>query len=281
MVCPERSSQNRYTYFLLVTAFLILVHSTFPVLSAAAQDTIRIGGTGGMLSAIEALAVVFRNTHPSAAITIMPSMGSTGGIKAVLDGALDIGISSRPLNDKEQGANAREYARTPFVFATASINPVSGFTVQELADIYAGKTQTWPDNRPIRLVLRPSTEFDTALLKGISPDIDRAVTDALGRQGMIVAITDQDSADAIEKVPGALGTTTLGQIISEKRRLKTLSLNGVRPGPTVADAVYPYFKTYFLVTKPDPRPAVRQFIDFIYSSQGRDILTRSGYRISR
>ena len=72
-------------------------------------------------------------------------------------------------------------------------------------------------------MLRPSTEFDTMLLKSLSPDIDRAVTDALGRQGMIVAITDQDSAAAIEKIPDALGTTTLGQIISEKRRLKVLS----------------------------------------------------------
>lgn len=208
----------------------------------------------------------------------MPSLGSTGGIKAVIDGTLDMGISSRTLNDREQGAQAREFARTPFVFAVAINNPVSNITIGELADIYGDRTRTWPDNRPIRIVLRPSTEFDTSLLKSLSQDMDRAVTDALGRQGMIVAITDQDSAAAIEKIPGALGTTTLGQIISEKRRLKILSLNGVKPGPSVSAAIYPYFKTYYLVTKTDPRPIVRQFIDFLQSPQGRDILTRSGYR---
>ena len=208
----------------------------------------------------------------------MPSLGSTGGIKAVLDSALDIGVSSRSLNDREKAAKAREFARTPFVFATAINNPVSDVTIRELADIYSGKTRTWPDSRPIRLVLRPSTEYDTLLLKSLSPDIDRALTETLGRQGMIVAITDQDSVTAIEKVPGALGTTTLGQIISEKRRLKVLSLNGVTPGLTVSAAVYPYVKTYFLVTKPDPRPVVRQFIEFVFSPQAREILARSGYR---
>jgi len=266
---------------LVAVAVCLLVHALLCPLDAAAQDEIRIGGTGGMISAMGKIAEAFRNAHPSVAVKVMPSLGSTGGIKAVINGALDIGISSRPLNDREQGAQAREFARTPFVFATAVNNPVAAVTIRELADIYGGKTPTWPDGRPIRLVLRPSTEFDTLLLKSLSPDIDRAVTDALGRQGMIVAITDQDCATALEKVPGAFGTTTLGQIISEKRRIKTLSLNGVMPGPTVSTSVYPYFKTYFLITKPDPRPIVRQFIEFAFSPQTRDILTRSGYRMAR
>ena len=263
----------------MAAACLILVQSMFPVDTPAAQELVRVGGTGGMLSVLETLGKAFRNTRPDAVITVMPSLGSTGGIKAVLDGVLDIGVSSRVLNAGEQGADAREFVHTPFVFATAMSNPVSNVTIQELVDIYSGKKSTWPDNEPIRLVLRPSTEFDTMLLKRLSPDIDRAVTDALGRQGMIVAITDQDSATSIEKVPHALGTTTLGQIISEKRKLKALSLNGVKPGLSVSDAAYPYFKTFYLVTKRDLRPVARQFIDFLYSSRGRDILTRSGYRL--
>jgi phosphate transport system substrate-binding protein len=264
---------------LLFTA--MIVAGPLPV--PAYADTIRLGGTGGALGAMKLLAEEFKKSRPGDTVIVLPSMGSGGGIKALLSGALDIGLSSRPLTDAEQGRGlvCREYARTPLVIAVAKKSGVSGLTIQQVADIYAGKTRTWPDGTPVRLVMRPAAEFDTTLLKSMSADMNRAVQDALSRKGMIVAVTDQDSADAIEKIPGALGTTTLAQIISEKRALKKLSFNGVDPGPkTIADGTYPYFKTFYLITGPDPSPLARQFIKFILSARGREILTGSGHWIA-
>ena len=254
-----------------------------PLPVPAHADTIRLGGTGGALGAMKLLAEEFKKSRPGDTVIILPSMGSGGGIKALLSGALDIGLSSRPLTDAEQGRGAvgREYARTPLVIAVAKKNGASGLTLQQVAEIYAGKTRTWPDGTPVRLVMRPAAEFDTMMLKSMSPDMDRAVAHALSRKGMITAVTDQDSADAIEKIPGALGTTTLAQIISEKRALKKLSLNGVDPAPkTIADGTYPFFKTFYLITWPDPTPLTRQFITFILSARGREILTGSGHWIT-
>ncbi len=257
--------------------FMVFVRSGSP---APAHEIIRIGGTGGALAAINLLAMEFRRAHPDTAVKILPSMGSNGGIKAVLAGDLDIGLSARPLTETEQGAVAHEYARTPFVFAAKKNNRTAGFTLRELVALYSGATQVWPDNRPVRLVLRPAAEYDTFLLKSISPEMDRAVTDAQNRQGMIMAVTDHDAADAIEQVPGALGTTTLAQISAEKRMLKALSLNGVKPGlNTLADGTYPYVKTYYLISKRELRREVREFIEFLHSAQGRALLTRSGYQI--
>jgi phosphate transport system substrate-binding protein len=264
---------------LLFTA--MIVAGPLPV--PAHADTIRLGGTGGALGAMKLLAKEFKKARSGDTVIVLPSMGSGGGIKALLSGALDIGLSSRPLTDAEQGRGlvCREYARTPLVIAVAKKSGVSGLTIQQVADIYAGKTRTWPDGTPVRLVMRPAAEFDTTLLKSMSAYMNRAVQDALSRKGMIVAVTDQDSADAIEKIPGALGTTTLAQIISEKRALKKLSFNGVDPGPkTIADGTYPYFKTFYLITGPDPSPLARQFIKFILSARGREILTGSGHWIA-
>lgn len=260
---------------------VMMVAGPLPV--PAHADTIRLGGTGGALGAMKLLAKEFKKARPGDTVIVLPSMGSGGGIKAVLSGALDMGLSSRPLTDAEQGHGlvGREYARTPLVIAVAKKSGVSGLTIQQVADIYAGKTRTWPDGTPVRLVMRPAAEFDTTLLKSMSADMNRAVQDALSRKGMIEAVTDQDSADAIEKIPGALGTTTLAQIISEKRALKKLSLSGVDPGPkTIADGTYPYFKTFYLITGPNPSPLARQFITFILSARGREILTGSGHWVA-
>lgn len=110
--------------------------------------------------------------------------------------------------------------------------------------------------------------------------MDQAVTTALARKGMILAVTDQDSADAIAAVPGALGTITLAQLVSENRKFRPLSLNGVVPGlATVRSGSYPYTKTFHLVTKSEPVGRVREFVDFVFSAQGSDILSRSGCEV--
>lgn len=256
--------------------FLLLLPPAAPL---HAQEVIRIGGTGGALEAMKGLAAEFSRIHAGIAVRIVPSMGSTGGIKAVLAGDIDIGLSSRRLQKSEDGAIARSYGRTPLGLATMKKHTPPGFTVQELADIYAGRNGKWPDGSSLRVVLRPAAEFDSMLLKGMSEEMDRAVTGALQRKGMILAVTDQDSADAIERVPGALGTVTLAQIVSEKRPFRILALNGVKPDlHTLVSGSYPYFKTYYVITKQTSSPAVRGFVDFIFSRQGREILTRYGYQ---
>jgi len=126
--------------------------------------------------------------------------------------------------------------------------------------------------------LRRSSEYDATFLKSVSEEMNEAVRHALSRKGMIVAVTDQENAAAIEKIPGAFGTITLGQIQSEKRQIKPLVLDGVMPGgedPSLGR--YPYFKTYYLVVRKSPDAAVRKFIDFVYSDRGRNILAQSGY----
>ena len=98
------------------------------------------------------------------------------------------------------------------------------------------------------------------------------------RPGMHIAINDQDNADSLERIPGAIGVTTLVQIISEQRQLKALSLNGVEPSPaTLASGSYPMYRTLFLVTGPRALPAAQKFVAFVQSPAGREVLSRTGH----
>jgi len=153
--------------------------------------------------------------------------------------------------------------------------------LEGVAEIYGGK-RDWVDGKRIRLVLRSPGDTDIPVLRRMSPAMNTAVDIALRREGMIVATTDDDAADAIESVPGAFGGTTLSLVLSEKRPLRVLALDGIVPSlRTMADRSYPYSKTFFMVTKNDPPAAVRRFIDFVRSPAGSAILSKNGQAAMR
>lgn len=252
-------------------------------LSAAAAvqaQEIKLGGTGASLGTMQLLAQAYAKTRPDAKIVVLPSMGSGGGIKAVLAGAIQIGVSSRPLSEAESkaGATAVEYGRTPFVFTTAASNKVDGITTQDLVDFYAGKVDAWPDGSKLRLVLRPIGDSDSETIKAMSPAMLEAKSAAEQRKGMVFTVTDQETASAIERTSGALGPATLALLISEKRPLKALALDGVVPSAqTLANGSYPLSKQLFIVAGPKTPPEAQAFIAYVQSSAGREILKQTGH----
>ncbi|WP_413437411.1 substrate-binding domain-containing protein [Sulfuriferula sp. GW1] len=263
----------------LFLAGLIFASAASAGLTEPVDNKLRIGGTGCAIATMQTLGKAFTKIHPEATVVITPSLGSSGGIKAMLAGSIDLAISSRDLKPAEraQGVLASEYARTPFVFAVSPRNSVAAITTNELVRIYSGDSTLWPDGKKLRLVLRPPEESDTDIVKSMSPEMNRAMQIALAREGMIRAITDQDSADKLEKILGAIGTSTLAQIISEQRALKPLILNGVTPSlDTLAEGKYPYFKTLLMVSSPKPSPLTQAFIAFVRSAVGRQILAKNG-----
>ncbi len=251
--------------------------------AVAAEDVLKIGGTGSALGTVKLLAEAYEKSHPGIRVQIFPSLSSTGGIKAVLEGAVDIGLSGRLLTAEERGKGAiqREYAKTPFGFVTHGKNSVSGLSTKELVEIYEGKRQIWSDGTRIRLVLRPRTDSDTDIIKRISPEMDQAVEAALSRQGMLMGVTNQESNDLVEKTPASLGTSTLAEILSEKRSLKMLSFNGVQPSvKALADGTYPLVKHLYVITTSRTSASAKQFISFVDSPAGRKILSKNGNLVS-
>lgn len=243
-----------------------------------AADTIKVGGTGSGLGVARILGDAYQTIHPDIRIVVVPALGSSGGIKAVEAGALDIAFSGRPLKPAERAQRLyeQEIARTPLVLV--SMQPHPGFTRGEIAQIYSGRLRTWPDGTPLRPILRPDSDTESAILRLMSPEIDRALTVAYARPGVHTAITDQDSADAVEHVPGAVGTSSLALIVSEQRKMKALRIDGVMPSVVaLARGRYPYFKPLYLVTPHSSLESVKDFVAFIRSPHGLRILSDTGF----
>ena len=245
----------------------------------AAAEEFKIGGAGTALATMRQLANAFVAQNPDIHITTLPSLGSGGGIKAVLAGAIGLALSARPLEESERKAGAveTEFARTPYVFAVPANSRVTTITSAEIAAIYAGKMITWADGSPVRVVLRVASDSDTAFVKSISADIQRAHLEAEARPGVHIAVSDQDAAADLERIPGAIGVTTLAQIVSEQRALRAVKIDGREP--TIKNAAagsYPYHKRLFLVTGPQRAPAVERFVAFTRSAAGQKIIASNG-----
>lgn len=250
--------------------------------TAAAAAEIKIGGTGNALGAMRLLGSAFAKQNPDTPVFVLPSLGTSGAIKAVPKGAIDIGVSSRPLSDDEAkiGAVAVEYARSPLVFAVSVRSKATSLTLDQVADIYNGKLVNWPDGTQIRPILRQAGDDNTRQIRQISAALDKALSVAEQRPGMPFATNDQETAEKVESIPGALGVTTLCLIKSEDRTLRALALDGVEP--TAANAAagkYPHVKRLYYITKSEPSAEVKRFIAFMNSPAGREILTRTGHWI--
>jgi phosphate transport system substrate-binding protein len=99
--------------------------------------------------------------------------------------------------------------------------------------------------------------------------MDQAVQKAQAREGMIVAVNDQDNGNALERIDGALGWITLTQLIAEGREVTPLPVNNIAPDRGNFDSgAWPLSKAFAVVYKTPPTPLVKSFLEFLTSAPG-------------
>lgn len=267
----------------LVGGFCLLFISLFLAQPGVAAERVRINGSGSGLAMMKPLIAAYTKTHPGVEFEMDKPLGSSGALKALQAGMLDIVLTSRPLKPEEAatGAILHEYGQTPLAIVSNQDVSSKDLTSQALVNFYAGKTLNWPNGRQVRLVLRPREDADTKILRQLSPEMDGAMTSAQARPGMLVAVTDPEAAASIAKTTGALGAAGLTGVIVEQLPLQVMRFNGVEPTPeTLATGAYPFAKPLDLVTMPSlPEPA-KKFLTFVYSRGGRELAHSVGVQIT-
>lgn len=260
--------------------FLLLAAVSVSQPAAAQKATIRIGGTGSSIGIMQLLGDAYSRNNPGIQFAVIPGLGTTGSLAALAAGKLDIAFVPRPLKAEEsaRGFAATGFARTPFVIAVKQDHPASAITLGELTRYYAVPNSTWPDGARVRVVMRPADDSDTGRLRAISPAIAAAADQALQRPGMIIAPTDQEAADILQRTPGAFGTLTLGLILAERRPLKALAIDGRKPSLAALDSGdYPYAKTLYAITSTGTGAAAKKLLAFAHSDAGAAILRQNGF----
>lgn len=249
--------------------------------SPTISETLVIGGSGADLATFKLLAKAYKQDNKQAHLKVLPSIGSSGGIKAVQNNKIDLCLTSRAPKDKERSADLifSHYAKTPFVFAVNPSIDIDNLTSQDVLDIYSGKMQHWPNNLQVKPILRPSNDSDIQLLINNLPGFDQAISMAYKRRGLPVATTDQDVIELINNLKGTIGGSTMSIITTEKKQIKALKLNGVSPSPeNIKNKTYTLYKDLYIChNKANSSKFLDQFIEFISSEKGKKILNETGH----
>lgn len=260
----------------LFTAILFSAAAASP--AHAAAQPIRIGGTGSGLGVMTALADAFFASRPGVTVTVLPSLGSSGGVRALVDGAIDIAVTSRPLKASEAENHLTElhFSRSPFVLVTSHPNPGS-MEADAVPDIFAGGAAHWPDGTPIRIILRPESDTNTQILARYFEGMDQAVAMARTRSDVPTAPTDQDNIQLAEQLPGSLTAASLAQIVVEQANLRVVPVAGIDPTlENLESGAYPLHIDLYLIARAGADGAVADFVTFVQSEDGRRILRGVG-----
>ena len=255
----------------------LLIPTCLGVASPVSAEAVRVGGTGAAIAMLPQLFAAF-DGGDAIKLDVIPSLGSTGGLRALSDGVLDLAVSGRDLTAEERakGLTVVASVRTPYVLVTSRPGE-NGLKSSAVAAMFGSPQATWPDKMPVRIVLRPRSDSDSAVLAAAFPGMAAALEEARKRPDVPIAATDQDNAETAERLPGSLAGATFTQIKTEKRNLRFVAIDGVAPSlEGFESGAYPYTKTLYFVAPAKPRPAVERFIVFLGSVAGQAALRAAG-----
>jgi len=211
---------------------------------------------------------------------ILPgSIGTSGAIKAVLDGAIELGLASRPLNAGEisQGLKELPYARIGIVIAVNQNVPEDNISHQDLVDIFSGVKSTWQNGAMIVVESREEGDSSNRVLAQEIPGFGEALTNAFKNKRWQINYSDTDEVQAIIDTSYAIGLSDTGALAVTKPMLKPLKIDGIAPTiANVENGRYRYYKVLTFIYKEPLEKESRQFIEFVFSDPGQKIIRENG-----
>lgn len=262
---------------LLVLSLLMLDCSNPP---RSTKPIVRIKGSDTMLPLTKLWAEEFMRQRPGVSV-YTEGGGTEDGFRALTQGKIDISTASRPMRPEEARGLAERQSSLGYSFLVAkdalSIfvhpeNPIRELSLAQLRDIFAGRIVNWKEVRgrdqPIMVFIRPPNSgtylyFQEHVLEG------QAYTSSAQ-----TLPTNQAVVNAIAVHSNAIG---YGGFAFEQSVVHC-QVEGVRPSEeNVRRDVYPIIRYLHLYTRDTPRGYSKQFIDWVLSPTGQQVVRKAGY----
>lgn len=242
---------------------------------------INIEGSDTMVNLGQAWAEVFQTDNSGVMISIKGG-GSGTGIAALINGTVDLALSSREMKDEEiADANDRsidpeeiEVAKDGIAVVVHSDNPVSDLTMDDLGRIYRGEVTNWSelggDDAPIVLLSRDSSSGTYEYFK-------EAVVGKESEYAKQAKLLPSTQA-IIEETKGnrnAIGYVGIGYVVPE---VKVVAIDGIEASIDAArDGSYALSRGLYFYGNGAPAGVVKAFVDWVLSPEGQKVVEEQGF----
>jgi phosphate transport system substrate-binding protein len=249
----------------------------------AAGETIVIRGSNTFGEELAPLLIdAYRRAHPTTEIQL-ESKGSASGIAALLSSECDIASASRYANEDEQRlARSRGLTLKSTLLGFYGVavivhagNPVDRLSDTQVRDVFTGAVTTWKSvggaDAPIHLYIRDPISGTYLGFQELAMERKPYAPSAKTLTSYAAII------DTVARDPGGIGYVSMA--LAGHNEIKTLRINKVPPSRlTVNEGDYPYTRGLrFYTIKGRESPAVQDFIRFVLSGAGQDVLTKAGF----
>lgn len=241
--------------------------------NSTSKKTVTTDGSTSMEKVIGALGEAFESEE-GITVTYNPT-GSSSGIKAVLEGTCDIGLSSRDLKDEEiaQGLKGTVLAYDGIAIIVNNANSVSDMDLETIAKIFKGEITNWKElgGKDAEIVLI-GREAGSGTRDGFE-----SVTDTEDACKYRQELTS--TGDVITTVSNNEDAIGYASVASVEDTVKTLTVSGIAPTEeTIKNGTYVVQRPFVLVTKEGTQlsESASAFFDYITSEKAVDIIASAG-----
>ncbi|BAL80725.1 PstS family phosphate ABC transporter substrate-binding protein [Caldisericum exile] len=249
--------------------------------SQTQEVKITMNGSTTVFPIAQKAAEIYMDKHPNVKISV-EGTGSGNGIAALIDGTTDIANSSREIKTEEiEKAKAKGVSpyEIPIALDALSIvvnpaNPITNLTRDQVIDIFTGKITNWKDlgwkDAPIVVVSRDTSSGTYGAFMELALPKDAKITDKA-----IYQSSNQTVKNTVATTEGAIGYIGLGYVDSS---VKPVAYEGVMPSKENAiNKTYKLSRHLYMYTNGQPQGEVKNFIDFVLSPEGQDIVESVGF----
>jgi len=260
--------------------FLIIFSLILLVCCSTGKEKIKIAGSTTVLPIVQAAAEEYMNTHPEIDISVRGG-GSSIGILSAINKIIDIGNASRKVSKTELEIireKAHDLIESEIALDAISIvvhpeNPITELSQQQIRDIYSGRTNNWRDlggsDLEIVVISRDTPSGSFVVFNETVLDEKKVTSKAL------MLASNNAVATNISFTPGAIGYVGIGYV---NDYIKPLRVNGVIPSSESAkNREYILTRKLYMYTTDTSKELAQEFIDFILSERGQQIVEEQGY----
>ena len=302
--------------FVLLCAFLSGLPSAFAdeaiTLDPALKAYVKVSGVSGNVNSIGSdtlnnlmtlWAEGFRKQYPNVKIQI-EGKGSSTAPPALIEGTAQLGPMSRTMKNTEMDAFERKFRYKPTAFPVAidalavyvnKDNQVKGLTMAQVDAIFS-KSRRW--GHPENIQFWKQAGLDEGL--GTSPISIYGRNSASGTYGFFKehALKNGDYKDEVKEQPGSasvvqsvsedqggIGYSGIGYLTSNVRAVPLAEKEGMpfkeASQQNADNGSYPLWRHLYIYVNKAPNkpldPIVGEFIKFIYSKEGQQVVIKDGF----